>query len=120
MDDALQAIAEPRRREILSLVFGREMKAGDIAAHFAVTRPAVSQHIQVLKRAGLLHERREGTCRYYRARPEGLEDLRRFIEQFWDYRLQLLKIAAEEAEAEAAAEEEGKRGKTGNDDAKHV
>ncbi len=100
MEEALQAIAEPRRRDILSLVFGREMKAGDIAAHFAVTRPAVSQHIQVLKRAGLLHERREGTCRYYRARPEGLEDLRRFIEQFWDYRLQLLKIAAEAAEEE--------------------
>ena len=98
MDEAIQALVEPRRREILTLVFGREMKAGDIASHFAVTRPAVSQHLQVLKRAGLLHERREGTCRYYRARPEGLKDLRRFIEQFWDYRLQLLKAAAEEEE----------------------
>lgn len=96
MDEAIQALAEPRRRDILKLVFGRELKSGDIAAHFSVTRPAISQHIQVLKRAGLLHERREGTCRYYRARPEGLNDLRRFIEEFWDYRLQLLKAAAED------------------------
>ncbi|MBI4220034.1 MAG: winged helix-turn-helix transcriptional regulator [Chloroflexi bacterium] len=98
MDETLQALAEPRRRDILRLVFGREMKAGDIAAHFAVTRPAISQHIQVLRRAGLLDERREGTCRYYRARPEGLADLRRFIEEFWDYRLQLLKAEAEKEE----------------------
>ncbi|MBI2965406.1 MAG: helix-turn-helix transcriptional regulator [Chloroflexi bacterium] len=103
MEEAIQALAEPRRRDILTLVFGREMKAGDIAAHFSVTRPAISQHIQVLKRAGLLHERRQGTCRYYRARPEGLEDLRRFIEQFWDYRLQLLKAAAEEEERRESA-----------------
>lgn len=102
MDDAIQALAEPRRRDILRLVFGREMKAGDIAAHFAVTRPAVSQHIQILKRAGLLNERREGTRRYYRARPEGLEELRRFIEQFWNDRLQLLKAAAEQEEGRSA------------------
>jgi DNA-binding transcriptional ArsR family regulator len=103
MEEAIQALAEPRRRDILTLVFGREMKSGEIAAHFSVTRPAISQHIQVLKRAGLLHERRQGTCRYYRARPEGLEDLRRFIEQFWDYRLQLLKVAAEEEERRESA-----------------
>lgn len=98
MNETLQAIAEPRRREILSLVFGREMKSGDIASHFSISRPAISQHIQVLKRAGLLHERRSGTARFYRARPEGLAGLREFIEQFWDYRLQLLKAAAEEEE----------------------
>jgi DNA-binding transcriptional ArsR family regulator len=60
-----------------------------------VTRPAVSQHLTVLKHAGLLAERREGTKRLYRARPEGLADVREFIEAFWDGRLERLRLAAE-------------------------
>ena len=95
MDAAARALAEPRRREILTLVARRELSAGVIAEHFEVTRPAISQHLAVLREAGLVHERRQGTRRLYRARPEGLVDLRSFLEQFWDDRLQRLKHEVE-------------------------
>ena len=74
------------------------MSAGEIAARFEVTRPAVSQHLGVLKNAGLLAERREGTRRLYRARPEGLADLRSFLEGFWNAGLDRLKVEAEREE----------------------
>lgn len=106
MEAALRALAEPRRRRILELVSSREMSAGEIAARFDVTRPAVSQHLTVLKGAGLLSERREGTRRLYRARPEGLAELRDFLEGFWTARLDQLKAAAEEAET---AQRKGRR-----------
>jgi DNA-binding transcriptional ArsR family regulator len=83
VDDALRAIAEPRRRAILELVAQDEMAAGKIAAHFDITRTAVSQHLTVLKGAGLLAERRDGTRRLYRAQPEGLDQLRQFLESMW-------------------------------------
>ena len=95
MEAVARAIAEPRRRAILRLVREDELPAGEIAAHFDVTRPAVSQHLTVLKDAGLLTERREGTRRLYRARPEGLEDLREFLDEFWGASLERLKWAAE-------------------------
>jgi DNA-binding transcriptional ArsR family regulator len=79
----LDAVASPRRRAILRLVAHDELSAGEIAATFDVTRPAVSQHLTVLKDAGLLTERREGTRRLYRARSEGLEGLRAFLEDMW-------------------------------------
>lgn len=95
MSDALQAIAEPRRREIMRLVARQELSAGEIAERFDISRPAVSQHLRVLREAGLLSERRQGTRRYYRARPEGLADLRAFVEEFWDNQLDRIKWAAE-------------------------
>lgn len=95
MSDALQAIAEPRRREIMRLVARQELSAGQIADRFEISRPAVSQHLRVLREVGLLSERRQGTRRYYRARPEGLADLRAFVEEFWDNRLDRIKWAAE-------------------------
>jgi DNA-binding transcriptional ArsR family regulator len=95
MDEVTRAIAEPRRREILTLVRDAELSAGEIASRFEVTRPAISQHIAVLRAAGLLSERREGTRRLYRARPEGLADLREFLDGFWTDRLGRLKLAAE-------------------------
>jgi DNA-binding transcriptional ArsR family regulator len=82
-DEALKAIAEPRRRAILRLVADEELAAGEIAAAFEVTRTAVSQHLTVLKNAGLLTERRDGTRRLYRARPEGLDGLREFLNEMW-------------------------------------
>jgi DNA-binding transcriptional ArsR family regulator len=82
-DEALKALAEPRRRAILRLVADRELPAGRIAEEFEVSRTAVSQHLGVLKAAGLLHERREGTRRLYRARPEGLVGLQSFLDQMW-------------------------------------
>ena len=101
----LKAIAAPRRRHILSLVRDGELSAGEIAAHFDVTRPAVSQHLNVLKEAGLVSERRNGTKRLYRARPEGLIQLKTFLEEFWDERLEALKREPEREE----------RSKHGND-----
>ena len=98
MDTALKAIAAPRRRQILTLVREDELSAGEIAAHFDVTRPAVSQHLNVLKEAGLVSERRNGTRRLYRARPEGLVELREFLEEFWGVRLDALKREAEKEE----------------------
>jgi len=95
MEAAIKAIAEPRRRAILRLVWGRELPAGEIAAHFKVTRPAISQHLRVLKEAGLVSARRHGTRRLYRARPETVTEVRRFLEAFWDQSLQRLKIEAE-------------------------
>ena len=98
MEAALKAIAEPRRRAILTLVRDGELSAGEIASHFDVTRPAVSQHLNVLKEAGLVSERRNGTRRLYRAQPEGLVELRGFLEGFWDVRLEALKREAEKEE----------------------
>lgn len=97
MDAALKAIAEPRRREILRLVWDRERSSGDIADHFDVTRPAISQHLRVLKEADMVTERRDGTRRLYRARPERMEDLRRFLDEFWTGGLERLRDAAENA-----------------------
>ena len=95
IDSAVRAIAEPRRREILELVRERELNAGEIASRFDVSRPAISQHLTVLRDAGLLEERRDGTKRLYRARPEGLAELREFLDAFWSDRLERLKLAAE-------------------------
>ena len=99
----LRAIAEPRRLEILRLIQNRELPSGEIASNFNVTRPAISQHLKVLKIAGLISEHRQGTRRLYRARPERLEELRAFLGAFWEDRLQVL---AQEAEAEERRSQE--------------
>lgn len=96
--DLLKAMAEPRRLEILRLVGERELSAGDIAGRFEVTRPAISQHLRVLKEAGLVSERRDGTRRFYRARPERIDELRRWLDGFWEAGLSSLKRAAEREE----------------------
>jgi DNA-binding transcriptional ArsR family regulator len=98
MDDVMQALAQPTRREILQLILEEELSAGEIAAHFEVSRPAISQHIKALRDTNLVFERRDGTRRMYRARPEGMSDLRKFLDLFWDYRLNLLKDEVEAAE----------------------
>jgi DNA-binding transcriptional ArsR family regulator len=103
VDEALRAIAEPRRRAILRLVSTQELPAGEIAAHFEVTRPAVSQHLTVLRDAGLVTERRVGTRRLYRARPEGLAELQNFIADMWG---QSLDLARRLVEAEAGARDD--------------
>jgi DNA-binding transcriptional ArsR family regulator len=95
MDAALRAIAEPRRREILRLVWDEELPAGRIAAHFDVTRAAVSQHLRVLKEADLVTERRVGTSRLYRARPERMSELRAWLDSYWGQSLATLKGAVE-------------------------
>lgn len=95
MDEALRALAEPRRRAILQLVAHTELAAGEIASCFDVTRTAVSQHLTVLRNAGLLTERRVATRRLYRARPEGLAGLREFLDQMWASSLELARDLVE-------------------------
>ena len=77
----MKAIADPRRRQILALVHERELSAGEIAAHFEVTRSAISQHLGVLRKVGLVSERRDGTRRMYQARREGLQKLKASLEE---------------------------------------
>jgi DNA-binding transcriptional ArsR family regulator len=103
-DEALRAIAEPRRRAILKLVAHDELAAGQIAEAFDITRTAVSQHLTVLKHAGLLTERRDGTRRLYRARAEGLAGLREFLDDMWSGALDAARRIAED-----------ERGVTGDD-----
>ena len=93
--DAFTALAEPRRREILRLVSAAELSAGEIASRFDVTRTAVSQHLTVLKHAGLLSERKLATRRLYRARPEGLAGLREFLDQMWASSLEVARDLVE-------------------------
>jgi DNA-binding transcriptional ArsR family regulator len=84
VDAVLHALKNPDRRRVLILVRDEERAAGEITAEFAVTWPAVSHHLRVLKDAGLLTERRKGQRRLYRTRPEGLAGVRVFLDQFRD------------------------------------
>ena len=84
-----------RRRAILRLIQNAELPAGKIAARFEVTRPAISQHLRVLVEAGLVTVRRDSTRLLYRMRPEGMAELRQYLEEFWDDSLRMLKQAAE-------------------------
>ena len=96
MTDVLELIAEPRRREILRLVWREELAAGEIAGSFDVTFGAVSQHLRVLREAGLVEVRRDGRRRFYRARRDRLGPLAELLEQMWKGRLTRLAQLAEE------------------------
>jgi len=101
VDAALKALAEPRRREILRLVWQEELAATDIADHFReVTRSAISQHLGVLKAAGLVSERRDGTRRLYRAQQDEMRKLRAFLDDYWTTGLERLRDVAEAAQRE--------------------
>lgn len=105
MDATLKALAEPRRREILRLVWSDELPATQIAEHFAeVTRSAISQHLRVLKDASLVHERRDGTRRLYRANTAEVAKLRAFLDDYWTSSLARLRDVAEAAERTGKAE----------------
>jgi|SRR5947209_17324525 len=96
-DAVLKALADPNRRQILRLVQHQELAAGQIAAMFPLTQQAVSQHIAVLKQAGLLSERRDGTRRLYSLRHEALDPVRSLLAEFWPDALARLKAAVERA-----------------------
>jgi DNA-binding transcriptional ArsR family regulator len=114
VDAALKALAEPRRREILRLVWSEELAATSIAGHFGdVTRPAISQHLGVLKEAGLVTERRDGTRRLYRARPEEVAKVRAFLDEYWTTGLERLRDAAETAQRDKSARSDDEQ--KGND-----
>jgi DNA-binding transcriptional ArsR family regulator len=94
-DAVLRALAEPRRRRILTLVRDHELPAGEIAEQFDITPQAVSQHLRVLKDAGLLRERRDGTRRLYAIRPEAIGPVRAYLEDLWPSSLERLKATVE-------------------------
>src|SRR4051794_32216670 len=94
-DAVLRALADPNRRQILRLVQHHELPAGQIAESFALTQQAVSQHIGVLKQAGLLTERREGPRRLYSLHDEAFAPLRELLAEFWPDALARLKKAVE-------------------------
>ena len=85
--DLLAVMAEPNRRRLLELLRGGEMTVTELAAHFTVTRPAISQHLGVLAAAGLVEVRRDGKFRRYRVRPEGMAALRSSLDAFWTIEL---------------------------------
>jgi len=104
--DAVKVIAEPRRREILRLCWHGERTAGELAEQFEVTFGAVSQHLKVLRDAGLVTLRQDGTRRYYRANRTALGPLAAFLEAQWAQRLGQLAALAEAAESEIGGSDE--------------
>lgn len=98
--EGLQVIAAPRRLRILELVWDREFAAGDIAAEFDVTWSAISQHLSVLKAAGLVINRREGVSRKYRADKVALGPLRAVVEDHWRSSLNRMKDLSEAEQQE--------------------
>ena len=94
-DAVFKALADPHRRQILRLVQLRALPAGQIAAQFEMTQQAVSLHLTVLKKVGLLTEHRDGTRRLYQLRPEALQPARAVLDEFWPGALARLKQAVE-------------------------
>ena len=101
--DVLNALADPTRRSVFERLAGGHRSVGELAAELPVSRPAVSQHLRVLKEVGLVSEQQVGTRRYYRARPEGLAELRTYVERFWKEALNSFKEAAEKGNDDDAA-----------------
>jgi DNA-binding transcriptional ArsR family regulator len=99
-ETALQALGDPTRRAVLEQLRAGPLAVGEIAARLPVSRPAVSQHLRVLKEAGLVTERQNGTRRLYRVDPDGLAGLRAYLEGFWEEALASFKAAAESEEGE--------------------
>jgi len=98
----IRALSNETRLEIVKLVRVREMDAGTVARRFKMTRPAVSQHLSVLREAGLVDERRVGSRRLYVVRAEAFDEIVEFIERFWGPRLRRLKQVAEAPERSKA------------------
>src|ERR1019366_10495775 len=99
MDPLLKAIAEPKRRDIIRLIWSRELPAAEIAEYFPdVTRSAISQHLGVLKKNGIIHERREGTRRLYCVNRSEVVKLRAFLDSFWSGSLERLRDLPEDTQ----------------------
>jgi DNA-binding transcriptional ArsR family regulator len=93
--DALAALADPTRRLIFERLADRPRAVGELASELPVSRPAVSQHLKVLKDANLVLDRRDGTRRIYQVDPDGLRELRGYLDHFWDQALAGFRAAAE-------------------------
>jgi len=96
VQDVLEAISSARRRQILRLVWEQELSAGDIAEQFDVSWPAISQNIAVLRKAGLVTERREANRRFYRADQQALGSLRPALQEMWAIDLDRLRSVVQE------------------------
>jgi DNA-binding transcriptional ArsR family regulator len=94
--DGFAALGDPTRREIFERLARRPLSVGELAIQLPVSRPAVSQHLKVLKDAGLVIDRAEGTRRVYRVDSRGVEAMRRYLDRFWDRALDAFKTAVEE------------------------
>ena len=103
-DAVLRALADPHRRRILRLVRGGELAAGQIASHFDATQQAVSHHLQVLAKAGLVSERRDGARRLYALDPHALDPVREMLSELWPSALERLKFVVEQDQKKKAAE----------------
>jgi DNA-binding transcriptional ArsR family regulator len=101
-EDAMNALGDPTRRAILERLRQGPRPVGALAEGLPVSRPAVSQHLRVLKEAGLVTERREGTRRIYGLAPDGLAELRAYFEQFWTVALADFKAAAENTKGDGS------------------
>jgi len=95
---AMDALGDPTRRAIFEQLRRGPRAVGEIAGELPVSRPAVSQHLRVLKKAGLVSERRDGTRRLYRLDPDGLAEVRRYFDDFWSEALAGFKAVAEQSE----------------------
>ena len=93
---AFVALADPTRRQVFERLAHRKRSVGELADGLPVSRPAVSQHLKVLKQAGLVADEQDGTRRVYRIDPRGLEMMRNYLDRFWDRALAAFKAAAEE------------------------
>ncbi|MED4228909.1 metalloregulator ArsR/SmtB family transcription factor [Neobacillus cucumis] len=98
IEKVIHSISEPNRREILYLLRNGELTSSEIAIHFHISAPAISQHLKVLESSGLVVVRKEGTKRFYRIRREGFKELKEYLDSFWDESLMRLKEAAEAEE----------------------
>jgi DNA-binding transcriptional ArsR family regulator len=98
--DGFAALGDATRRVIFERLAKRPMSVGKLAKGLPVSRPAVSQHLKVLKDAGLVVDRQEGTARVYRIDPRGLEAMRTYLDRFWDRALAAFQAAAEAEEEE--------------------
>src|SRR5262245_6233977 len=90
------ALSDPTRRAIFEKIARRPQSVAELAAGFSVSRPAVSQHLKVLKEARLVIERKDGTRNVYRLDPKGVEAMRGYLDRFWDRALEAFKNAVEQ------------------------
>jgi DNA-binding transcriptional ArsR family regulator len=102
--NALTALADPTRRRVFELIAERPSPVGEIAGRLPVSRPAVSQHLKVLRTAGLAEERRVGTRHVYSVDPAGLNALRAYFDVFWERSLASFKSALEQSDESAASD----------------
>src|SRR5277367_513001 len=112
LERTFEALGDPTRLAIFQRVASRPHSVGEIAEHMPVSRPAVSQHLRVLKDAGLVSDLKEGTRRVYQVKPEGIDALRKYFEQLWTRNLTAFKAAADKAAERKINDESGSGNRT--------